>query len=495
MGLNRQANGPLDCIISAETGYYASSATLDAANVNLISPFKFINVMLAPLFEPHCEEAKKLVASLYQQYPHFPHAGASKAKCLSVLASILQMVRLSTLKEGAALGCPRSKKYWSGYHVGMDLALRVVDALDGSILNKVHDGRLYNCPELKQTKNGSVRKVGIVTQYQATEALTNNPRFYHAEFIEVHRPCLGSKKPQRKSERYYYKHNGLSAPKLTQKELHHMFRADYRQMNSRQDQLNAFWLMHPLRVPSFGNNSAPHYAACATRIFHGSPHNGGRYYGAWTNIGNAHRLCSTINGEVVVSIDLNASQPTLLSSLLGMKMRVGNEWDDLYNHVALLSVDDVELSRHKLKAVATELIGTGNPNKSGPSDDNRPLFGSSNDWHAYRLALLSTVPALLQLDNNYMNGAGFLSYHEARIMEQTLFSLMAQGIAGYPIHDCVIVAAPHQEEAIQTYRNVVNCYVTQHCKEQNRDAAIDIIVPVSIESHGADKRRLSGYYR
>ena len=47
---------------------------------------------------------------------------------------------------------------------------------------------------------------------------------------------------------------------------------------------------------------------------------GGRYYGAWTNLESWERLQSTIDGEPIVSIDLNASQPTLFSSLMGMKM-------------------------------------------------------------------------------------------------------------------------------------------------------------------------------
>ncbi len=69
-------------------------------------------------------------------------------------------------------------------------------------------------------------------------------------------------------------------------------------------------------------------------------------------------------------------------------------------------------------------------------------------WLLFRDKLLETVPALNALEprydskgrlDGYINGPGFLSYHESEITLETLEALMDQGIPAYPVHDCLIV--------------------------------------------------------
>ena len=52
----------------------------------------------------------------------------------------------------------------------------------------------------------------------------------------------------------------------------------------------------------------------------------------------------------------------------------------------------------------------------------------------------------------YMNGAGFLSYHESEIMMLTLERLMDEGIAAYPVHDCLMVKVSDAKQAAYVYQ-------------------------------------------
>ena len=64
-------------------------------------------------------------------------------------------------------------------------------------------------------------------------------------------------------------------------------------------------------------------------------------YGGWTGLDQKdNRLHCTIDGEPVVEIDIRASQPTLLSSLLGYKLGgLGpqGEWEDVYGELSRLA--------------------------------------------------------------------------------------------------------------------------------------------------------------
>jgi hypothetical protein len=225
---------------------------------------------------------------------------------------------------------------------------------------------------------------------------------------------------------------------------------------------------------------------------------GGRYYGAWTNLKGDYRLQSTIDGEPIVSIDLNASQPTLFNALMGVKMNLGDSWYDLYGEAVsdlAKSVDDYEPLRNKIKQVAVEIIGTGNPFKDKPAKAGKCVFDEeTNEYSVIRKRLLGVAPALMFMDNAYHNGAGFISYHEAEMMTLVLHRLMAFSIPAYPVHDCLMVKASHQEEAMTVLRNTIQAYIIAHCKQNKRPNIISLVVPVSIESNGKKKARIKGYY-
>lgn len=202
------------------------------------------------------------------------------------------------------------------------------------------------------------------------------------------------------------------------------------------------------------------------------------------------RLKCTIDGEAVVSIDLNASQPFLFSMLMGIPLNIpANTWSDLYSEA--LGKKATKDDRSKLKKAALEVIGTGNPRKAKPSKPNSGLF-KGNDWTAFRDALLKLVPALYAMDTEYLNGSGFISFHEAEILKQTLFKLKEDDVPAYSVHDCIIVKVSDKDHAISVYRKAVNDYVKQHCKKSKRVKVMDCYPAMSVSQDGMSDYRIAG---
>ena len=72
--------------------------------------------------------------------------------------------------------------------------------------------------------------------------------------------------------------------KLAPKEVRCLFGADYAGALRGVDELNDYFLQHPLKLPLLGGGVS-HYAACAKRVLHNERlDSGGRLYGAWTSI-------------------------------------------------------------------------------------------------------------------------------------------------------------------------------------------------------------------
>ncbi len=102
---------------------------------------------------------------------------------------------------------------------------------------------------------------------------------------------------------------------------------------------------------------------------------GGRWYGGWTNLESHKRLHLRIDDEPICEIDLNASQPTLFSALLGIRMNVGGDtWTDVYASVVerLNADEDPKRLRMMVKQVLVEMIGSGNHKRRGPADTKAP---------------------------------------------------------------------------------------------------------------------------
>ena len=212
------------------------------------------------------------------------------------------------------------------------------------------------------------------------------------------------------------------------------------------------------------------------------------------------RLHLQIDSEAVSEIDLNASQPSLFSALLGIKMNVSDTWLDAYQAVVdKLTIDeDPRVLRSKVKQVIVEMTGSGNSQRKGPaknSEDN--LFNETEDsleqYDTIRLAALEVMPALHKLNGSYLNATGFLSFHEANIFTETLLRLKGMGIVAYGVHDCVIVKCSCKDEAIDTYRDVIRNYVL---KVQKKSGVPEVVtdVALSVEELGLGKVKLSGSY-
>ena len=169
--------------------------------------------------------------------------------------------------------------------------------------------------------------------------------------------------------------------------------------------------------------------------------------------------------------------------------------DIIKSNVNLKEIDESEeIKRRKLKQVTVEIIGSGNPTKVAPAATGDLNFSKEPDEYGwYRNQLLRSVPALNLLNQNYLNGSGFVSFHEAEIMAATLKALMDLDVVAYPMHDCLIVKKSNQEIGVKTYRNTITDYILNYCTKNNKNK-ISISVPVSIEELGKDKLRLHGSY-
>ena len=318
-------------------------------------------------------------------------------------------------------------------------------------------------------------------------------------------------KPEEYTDKVERKAAGTKAPKLS-------WKAVYEGKQKRRAtaaakpvmEMSAFWAKHPLVLPAKNMERAQHFA-CATRIFHnGSLISGGRWYGGWTNLKSHKRLHMRIDDEPICEIDLNASQPTLLSALLGLRMNVGGDtWTDVYASVVEILGADEEprLLRMMVKQVLVEMIGSGNHRRPNPATTEAPktkldfsalqlFFDTDHSRQLYQdiqSAALEVFPALKQLDTSYLNSTGFLSYHESEILTLTLLKLKTLGVVAYGVHDCVVVKQQDKDIAVETYREIIRNYVIKHQRE-HKHPYLNIKVSLTIEQSGLDKVKLSGCY-
>ena len=358
------------------------------------------------------------------------------------------------------------------------------------------------------SSDGRLKNIG---SYRINEMpLFDDPRLNSALFVDAQRPYVMVNKPEEYTDKVERKAANIKAPKLSWGEV-------YKGKQGRQasaaakpvKEMNAFWAKHPLVLPATNTDRAQHFA-CATRIFHdGSLISGGRWYFGFTNLKSHKRLHMRIDDEPVCEIDINASQPTLFSSLLGIRMNVGETWTDVYASVVerLDAGEEETLLRKMVKQVIVEMLGSGNCNRSGPASTEPPkkpldfadvqlFFEGDYSKQMYlqiQRAAVQVFPALEKLDTTYLNATGFLSYHESEILTLTLLKLKALGVAAYGVHDCVIVKRTDKAVAVETYRSVIREYVATH-QRVNNHPHLNIEVSLTIEELGMDKVKLAGCY-
>ena len=482
-----------------------------------------MNKRLKPLYLPYNNDAHALVEALAVELG-LSLKGITGAKHKTILASFLHCVQEAGV--GAYLD-------WSGGTTSQDttgfsffpatgastvvkVRTKLVEA-GYVILNKdLMAASLYAdfgpavAQELMSPYLQTERKRDI-NSYRINEMpLFDDPRLTSAPFVDAQRPYVMVNKPEKYTERVERKAANIKAPKLSWKAVYGGKQKRRATAAARAViEMNAYWAKHPLTLSATNTDRAQHFA-CATRIFHdGSLIKGGRWYGGWTNLKSHKRLHMCIDDEPICEIDLNGSQPTLFSALLGIRMNVGETWTDVYASVVerLDAGEERSLLRKMVKQVIVEMLGSGNCNRTGPAstkppknllkfDDVQLFFDTDYSKRMYlqiQRAALEVFPALKHLDNKYRNATFFLSYHESEILTLTLLKLKAMGVPAYGVHDCVVVKQSDKHIAVETYRNVIRDYVVKHQKANNHPI-LNIEVSLTIEELNKDKVKLNGCY-
>jgi hypothetical protein len=387
----------------------------------------------------------------------------------------------------------RTKLVDAGYVIlGADLLAREVPA----VLQE-----LIGLPTQRERKRD-------INTYRINEMpLLADPRLTSALFVDAKRPYVMVNKPEEYTDRVDRKVANIKAPKLSWSEVYEGKQKRRATAAARAVmEMNAYWAKHPLTLPATNTDSAKLFA-CATRIFHdGSLISGGRWYGGWTNLKSHKRLHMRIDNEPICEIDLNGSQPTLFSALLGIRMNVGDTWTDVYTAVVerLDAGEERSLLRKMVKQVIVEMLGSGNCNRTGPASTKPPkrpdepqlFFDTDNSKQMYlqiQREALEVFPALKHLDAKYYNATGFLSYHESEILTLTLLRLKEMGVPAYGVHDCVVVKQSDKDKAAETYRSVIRDYVVKHQKANNHPI-LNIEAGLTIEELNKDKVKLTGCY-
>ena len=464
-----------------------------------------------PIYEPHNTQAQQLVSDLADTLG-IKLSGAIGAKHRVILSSYLYLLTWVTPERDEVIWLVgndnKQSRYWAYYPMaGATTVKNVRNALvQHGHLMRVSIDDISTPLDWGKSMDELLDLMGIKqplpspAKFKVCGKLIDKGLLNTCEFVEAHKPpVLVSRyeeyedKVQRRSER-------RSSPKMPIKEVKQRFGRTYSKAVQTVHQMQNYWREHPLEKQN--NTKLPNnFYASATRIFHNEDmRSGGRWYGRWNELQAWERLNLLIDGEAVAEIDLNASQVTLFSFLRSQPMAITGPWDDAYSNVtAHLSYDEaVETVRDKVKQVVVELIGAGNPNKDKPSLDRESPFdrtaASIKQFQDIRDVALKVFPALNELNKNKrIDFSGFLSFHEAAIMTETLLNLKDQGVVAYPVHDCWIVKQTNVETAVTIIREVINNYVTTHQRKHNLPL-LNLSAAFSIEMKDQSKQRLSGYY-
>jgi len=465
---------------------------------------------LKPIWLPYTKETETVCEAVMADL-HLLDIGSTGKKHLLMVASLLKAIarvqrrsgnEFSTANNRKAcyLGVSRTAANWSNYPmIGREIALQVLDRFIATgWLTKVDGsgdrGFEYNEDQDRWTANPTM------SLYKLDETEFVKKAAGEEKYIQVGRPLITVNQAEARGQRKRRKKFRLAKPVLKPTEAKSLFAGSYKSAEDGVKDLNEFWRKHPLQMPD-GNA-----AACATRVYHdGRIDAGGRFYGLWTNQDGSVRLQATIDGEPVCEIDIKGSQPTLLSSLLGVKLNGVSDhgtWYDVYTQITGLwsygatdegifdpmknpdTVDPMVRIGSIAKGVIMEIIGTGNVNKDRPSSEFREKHSvTQEEWDYCKAKLIEAIPALKQLEprygatgnlEGYINGPGFLSYHESEMILATIKALHTKEIPAYPVHDCLIIKSKDVDLGVETLRGTVHDYC-QHL------SGIRVLVPVTVE--------------
>lgn len=459
--------------------------------------------VLKPIWEPYNDVAVSLVDEVVKRQ-RYPSTGPKERKYRVIIASFLKALqevdsaqrRSRATDRRKYLGVRFRSETWSPYAlVGAKVGTDVTrDLLKNFKLTKVAgsgDSNIYKDEE------GKWQSDPLMSMYEIVQgSLPDDLR--KATFIQTGLQRVKINEAETRQQRDLRRKEKGAKPYLNESTAANQFVDLYRATESRIQRLNEYWLKHPIKLPS------GHLAASATRVYHdGRMDAGGRLYGAWTGLDKeTARLKCLIDDEPICELDIKASQPTLFSCLTGYRLggRVeGDTWLDVYSELSGLwsvvthwseqdplidKIDLINRNRKFAKGVVVELIGSGNWSKKEATEDLKNKFHFTQaGWVTFRDQLNRTIPAFELLepryDNQgnlagYMNGAGFLSYHESEMMMLTLEKLIDLNIPAYPVHDCLMVKVKDAKIAAKTFRDVIR----QYCLNLS---GLDVLVPLSVE--------------
>jgi len=451
-----------------------------------------------PVWLPYNDIAHNLVEALVDHFG-YPTSGPKAERYAVVVASLLKAAQSHVSSANNDLphyvGIQRRASAWSRYPlVGRTVSDAVVDDFLDAFNGQLVEGS--GTSGLHKDDQGNWRTDPKMSMY--TLDLDKLPeQLSAARFIEVGRPLVKVNKAETRQQKNRRNTQKLAKPFHNRKEAKACNEDALTASENRIQALNDFWRQHPLELPN------GHALASATRTFHDSRFDaGGRIYGGWTGLDQkSKRLHCTIDGEPVVEIDIRASQPTLLSSLLGYKLGgLGpqGEWEDVYSELSHLAsvhhywtivddkIDKIELikrNRNVAKGVVMALIGSGLPLKAKGTSELVKDFGlTSQGWSLFRERLVEAVPALNDLEprynskgqlEGYINGAGFLSHHESEMTLRTVEALIEQDVPAYSVHDSLIIKVGDAVVAAKIFRQTIHDY----CKQLS---GLEVLVPLSV---------------
>lgn len=204
------------------------------------------------------------------------------------------------------------------------------------------------------------------------------------------------------------------------------FGEEYLDEEARMRRLNEALSKHPLELPSGETTFA------VTRIFNdGRMDRGGRLYGDYTNLPKQERLACRIDGRPVCEIDVKACALFLALAMSGQDIPGG----DLYARIPFVSKDP---SRRALgKHLVAAILSLGRPLKRFSKDWLEETGLDHGQLKARQADVLEAYPFLESLS---ARGLEFM-HKESCIFLSAIEALLAQKVAAFPMHDCIICKA------------------------------------------------------
>ena len=159
----------------------------------------------------------------------------------------------------------------------------------------------------------------------------------------------------------------------------------------------------------------------------------------------------------------------------------------MINHSWTQQTDDIDAinlrkhNRNTAKQVVMAVLGTGISDKPKLTEAVKGYL-KPDSWEHFRDTLRKVVPAFEKLEpryhkdgklTGYLNGAGFLSYHESEMMLKTLGQLVELNIPAYPVHDSLMVKVKDAKVTAKVFRQVIHDY----CKQLS---GLEVLVPLSV---------------